>query len=689
VPACGLLILAAVCLQSSGHIDWTQPVAQPEATKTSSGQLGKTTGRELAGHLQSRSLPLYFEANEGQVATEVELLSRSKAHTLFLTHDAAVLSLRDSWVRMRFVGANQEPEVSGLEPLPRKTHYLIGNDRAKWRTHIPHYASARYGALYPGIDLAFYGNEGQFEYDFVVSPGADPSAIHIAFEGAEDLSLDESGNLVLTPAARNGIVAEAGGGGGVPESERGAPSGAPAHLTLQAPVVYQEVGGKRQPIAGSYVLLDESEVGFQVEDYDRTKVLVIDPVLTFSTYVGGEDDEMAGGIAVDGDGNAYIVGTTKSISYPMALASAPRARASLDIFVSKMNVDSATLIYTLFIGTNDEDRGIDVAVDAQGHAYITGGTYSNIFPTVNPVQPTWGGDADAFVSKLSLDGSALLYSTYLGGTDQDAGTGIALDAAGSAYVIGTANSSNFPTAHALQPDRDGTNDAFIAKLSSAGSTLTISTYLGGSETEFGAGIDVDEYGNVYVTGSTYSTDFPTANPFSSILVYGFEKAFVTKLNAAGSALVYSTYLGGSFFDKGSDIAVDGAGSAWVVGRTSSTDFPMVKPSQATLAGTKDAFVTAFSAAGQGLYSTYLDGDVSDEGQGIALDRQGNVYLTGHTNSSTFPTVRPYDGSANGMWDVFLAKLVMPLDFWVASAGPQDTAPAMAVQHLGEGPSLQK
>ena len=727
------------------------------------------------------NLELSFEANRGQTDERVAFLARGHGYSVYLTEEAsAVVSLPGQAVlNLNLPGARREPRIAGVNRLEAESHYLIGNDRENWQTHIPHYARVHYSGIYAGIDLVFYGNEGQLEYDFVVSPGADPGVIRLAVEGADDLTLDEAGNLVLSLAAGGGDgVSEAGGGGEEPEAGGGGEGpeiggggedpeagggdeasenghGAPAHLTLQAPVIYQTVEGERQPIAGSYVLLDESEVGFRIGDYDAHRELVIDPVLTFSTYLGGETTDNAFDIAVDVEGYAYITGDTRSIFFPMEPATGERVRPSEDVYVLKIDVASSTLVYTAFLGASEDETGYGIAVNSAGNAHVIGATDSSSFPVVNPVQPTSMGSTEVFVVKLTRDGSSIVYSTFLGGADIDQGHDIVLDAQGNAYLTGDTQSTDFPTIDSYQPSRRGTFDAFVAKLSPAGDTLTYSTYLGGSNYDGGAGIDIDAAGNAYVTGETASTDFPTEFPYQVLLIPPDWHAFVTKLNAAGSTLAYSTYLGGTERDSGNDIAVDSAGNAYVIGNTSSSDFPTTSEAfQTTSAGSGDAFVTKLHALGAPpVYSTYMGGSLLDRGEAIALDRQGNayvtgsaessdfptlrpfqpmfgggiydafvaaltsrgsgiyssflggeqydggwgievagegdVYVTGSTESMDFPTVRPIQGSINGTLAVFVARVVTPLDFWVAWVDLQDTLPAVAVPPLEKAPPLPR
>ena len=597
-------------------------------------------------------LPLAFEANTGQVDPEVKFLSRGNGCTLFLTASEAVLSLTQltaatsrggsrsangSVLRMKLVGANPSPEVVGLEELPGKSNYFIGNDSSRWRTNVSTYGKVEYRDVYPGVSLVYYGNGRQLEHDFVVAPGANPGRIRVAIEGADKLELDPEGDLLLHASSGD--------------------------VHLRKPIVYQETHGVRQEVAGSYILHSRNphwaEVGFEVASYDATRPLVIDPVLAYSiSYLGGADTDFGNGIAVDSAGNAYVTGSTNSTNFPTGSPFQGTNGGGSDAFVAKLNAAGSALVYSTYLGGSSNDNGYGIAVDSSGNAYVTGYTSSSNFPTASPLQrANAGGAFDAFVAKLDGSGSALIYSTYLGGRGDDGGGGIAVDAVGNAYVTGSTNSTNFPTGSIALQGANGGYDAFVAKLNAAGSALVYSTYLGGSGADHGGGIAVDSAGNAYVTGDTNSTNFPTAaRPVQLRFAGGQSDGFVAKLNAAGSALVYSTYLGGSGVDSAYGIAVDSSGNAYVTGGTNSTSFPTASPLQGANAG-YDAFVAKLDAAGSALvYSSYLGGSGIDVGHAIAVDSAGNAYVAGWTNSTNFTTVSPSQGTNGGGYDAFFAKL---------------------------------
>jgi len=594
-------------------------------------------------------LPLHFESNRGQTHKDVRFLSRGPGYSLYLTASEAVLVLgkpdRDTKrdphstqaspdakaqgesvaLRMSLVGAARKPLMSGLEEQPGKTNYFIGKDPAKWRTDVPTYAKVHYRGVYPGIDLVYYGNQRQLEYDFVVAPGADPKKIVLGFKGTDELEIDAQGDLVLHTPGGN--------------------------IRQHKPVIYQEIDGVRREIDGRYVIKSGKRVGFRLAAYDTTRPLVIDPVvIAYSSYLGGGWSDGASGIAMDADGNAYVTGGTTSPDFPTtagAFRSAFPGGFDPYVFVTKLNPSGTALVYSTYLGSGSGyNFGRGIAVDAAGNAYVTGETRSSDFPTTpGAFQSAKAGPREnAFVTKLDPTGSALVYSTYLGGSTYDTGTGIAVDADGNAYVTGNAGSANFPTTlGAFQPILGGSLDAFVTKLNPAGSALVYSTYLGGSGQENNGGIAVDAIGNAYVTGATQSANFPTtAGAFQT--TFGGGGPFVTKLDPTGSALVYSTYLGNSA--GASAIAVDANGNAYVTGGTYSTNFPTTAGAfQTTYAGgytgysTGDAFVTKLDPTGSALvYSTYLGGsDGADSGNGIAVDADGNAHVTGTTNSTNFPT----------------------------------------------------
>jgi hypothetical protein len=615
-----------------------------------------------SGHAQ---LPLHFEINRGQSAPEVTFAARGPGYGLFLTATDAVLVLsspasaraarssdplatpaalastsppvsRHTVVRMTFPGANRAPVVSGAGELPGKASYFRGRDPHAWRTNIPTYAKVTYRDLYPGVDLVYYGHDQQLEYDLVVAPEGDPNRIALQFDGVDSLAIAADGDLVLRASG--------------------------VELRQHKPVIYQEVGDSRQAVDGHYVLRDAYQVGVALGPYDQTKPLVIDPVLAFSSYLGGTRSDIGERLAVDLLGNTYLTGSTTSPDFPTTTG-APLTGDLDDVFVTKVNPEGSALVYSTYLGGTGHDRARDIAIDFAGQAYLTGFTDSADFPIANAVQPTPGGLGDAFVVKVSAGGDALVYSTYLGGSRFDTGAGLALDWRGNAYVTGTTASLNFPTVNAFQPALAGidpSTDAFVTKVSPAGTALVYSTFLGGGEPESGLAIAVNARGNAYVTGVTGSGDFPTFRPFQPVALRGVSEAFVTKFSQDGSSLVYSSNLGGNRNDAGLDIAVDLFDRAVVVGSTTSTDFPTVRPVQpvpSDTLSTFNGFVTIVNPAGSTLFlSTYVGGTSRDEITGVAVDLAGNVYVVGRTFSSDFRVVNPVQAVLGGGMDAFVAQI---------------------------------
>ncbi len=640
-------------------------------------------------------LPLSFEENRGQVDKEVGYISRGHGYMLYLTPTEAVLALRRAdagtrkgkrrWrpqrrpqsatraprsdvLRMKLKGASRSPAVTGEHVTGTQVNYFKGNDPKKWQTNVARYERVRYAQVYPGIDVVYYGQQQQLEYDFEVAPGVDAGLIALEFEGVRRVSIERrTGELVLKTAG--------------------------GEVRQRRPVTYQEVGGERREIVSRYVLRGGREVGIEVGEYDRTKPLVIDPVLTYSTYLGGTADDYGFGIAADAAGNAYVVGSTVSDDFP-TFRQYQKARGAPwvfgDAFVAKINTNAAgraSLVYSTYLGgaTKCCTGGSAIAVDSSGIIYVTGGTVSPDFPTLNPYQQTFRGDGalvgDAFLAKLNpnLSGAAsLVYSTYLGGSLDDFATGVAVDSAGHAYLTGYTHSPDFPTLHRYKAKRGG-QDAFVTKLdtnASGAAQLVYSTYLGGSRDDFSRGIAADSSGTAYVTGYTYSPDFPTLRAYQTTAVEPHDQyqhaAFVTRLdtNQAGAAsLRYSTYLSSplGFLTGGTSsayaIAADSSGNVYVTGEADSQSFPLLNQYQVECVG---AFVTRLDTNQAGAasltYSTYLCdrggvyGGVS-VGLGIALDPSGNVYVTGWTNTPDFPRLNPaqkYRG--DNSVHAFVAKL---------------------------------
>jgi len=628
--------MGAVFLLQLGPSSASSAPARPEPSAATKQQVLAAYGK----------LPLAFTENAGQTDARVRYYAQGPGFSIFFTQSKVMLALDRSHkggaaVALRFLGANRHVAIRAERPEAGRVNYLLGNDPAKWHTGLRTYERVVYHELWPGVDMVFHGQNGRLKYEFLVRPGARASEIRLAYRGTKRLSLDRAGNLLVrTPA---GVLID------------------------NRPLSYQLVAGKRVPVASKFAL-DRSNrgVGFALgRNYDRRYPLVIDPGLLYSTFLGGGSDDIGFGIAVDGGGIAYVTGSTSSADFPTTPGAFDRTYNGgfEDVFVAKLSASGAALVYATYLGGSSFDVGYGVVADAAGSAYVTGITSSSDFPTTaGAFDTTYNGGGDTFVTKLDASGAALGYSTYLGGNSVDSGesdgSGIALDGAGNAYLTGGTSSSDFPTtAGAFDTTYNGVGDAFVTKLNASGAALSYSTYLGGSSYDVGLRVAV-EAGSAYLTGQTNSADLPTTAGAFDQTFNGAADAFVTKLDASGAALGYSTYLGGSNYDLGADLAVDDAGKAYLTGQTGSADFPTSAGAfDTTLGGDYDAFVTKLDESGAALgYSTYLGGSSSDRGGGIALDGAGNAHLTGGTSSVDFPTTAgAFDTTLDGD-DAFVTKL---------------------------------
>jgi len=660
--------------------------AQGQVTGSPAGRVGKKVSLvETYG-----KLPLAFEANQGQASPEVKFLSSGGGYHLSLTPTAAVLDLNDgaqkrpaalaaktpispgpetpafdltrspvtpsmksTELRLKLVGGNVKTEIIGQDELPGKSHYFLGNDPKKWCTNVRQFAKVRYQNVYPGVDLVYYGHQRELEYDFVLQPGADPQRIRLGIDGARNLRF-EGRDVVLTTAVGD--------------------------VYMRSPRLYQEQNGKQREVRGGYVIQGKNQLAFRVGSYDRKQALVIDPILAYSTFVN--TDGGLYGVALDPAANAYVVGLTPF-------------QGIRNLVITKINADGSSVLYQTYLGGSGDEYDPSITVDAAGNAYVTGQTASVDFPIQNALQTSNHGDYDAFVTKIGADGKTLVYSTYLGGSAYDAALGIAVDGTGNVYVVGTTGSTDFPTVNALQSTALGQGDAFVTKINATGSAFVYSTYLSGSDLDYASGVVADTAGNAYVIGATGSKDFPTANALQPY--HGGRDAFLSKINASGSAFIYSTFLGGSGEEDTGAVAVDSANNVYLVGSTTSTDFPTVNPIQATNSGGYDVFVAKINAGGNALvYSSYLGGSGNDraytvgigggENAGIAVDQAGNLHIAGITDSSDFPVLKAIQPTNGGGDDAFIAEIDAGGDALVYSTylggDLQETGAGLAVDSLG-------
>ncbi|MGD0252081.1 MAG: SBBP repeat-containing protein [Verrucomicrobiota bacterium] len=712
-------------------------------------------------------MPLYFEANRGQADHLVQFLAHGRDSQFLVSPVEAQIVLRKeavgpATVRMQFMGANPRAQIRGDAPLSGKVNYLVGNDPAQWHVGVPIFAKVRVEEIYPGIGLVYYGNQQQLEYDFEVAPGADPGAIKIHFDGPDKIAVNAQGEMILTLSG--------------------------GEIRQPKPVIYQMANGARREISGGYRLLDGHIVAFIVGSYDHNLPLVIDPILSYSTYfggnygetawavaintndgsiymagqtfstqftnwpvppgayqttnhggtltgdafvarfgnlgtnliyftyLGGSADDLASSIAVDGQGNAFVTGFTDSPDFPTNNAIPGYAHIGgsygksfgsypIDAFVAELNSGGSNLMFSTYLGGSGMDGGNGIALDSSGNIYVTGYTYSTNFPVKSPVPYKLTGttnlylnrlactnsvyfNANAFIAKIVLapGSNSLVYSTYFGGNNFDVGEGIAVDNLNQVYVTGFTASTNFPNTNAFQMYLNGslTNqssayDAFVAKFDSTGTNLLYSTFLGGTNNDVAYSIAADNNGAAYVTGWTVSTNFPNTvtnsnlyNGLTNNFYYGYNittNAFLTKItNGVHPGIAYSTVFGGTMFniDIGYGVALDPAGNAFVVGSTTSTNFPCYPTNnvgflRTTNSGGNDVFVIAFNTNATALfYSALLGGASDDFGYGIAVDPLGNAYIVGQTLSTNFPTLDAPQTTRNGTNDAFLAKILLTI-----------------------------
>jgi hypothetical protein len=598
--------------------------------------------------ISASTLPLSFVENRGQWDERVRFRARQRGMTVFFTQDAFVLDLeqetRGAAVFLSFESCSRAAVVEGITQLPGCFNYFRGGDPSRWRTGVRSYAAVGYRGLYPGVDLLVSEHDGRLEYDLHLEPGADLEHVVVRCAGADALRLGEDGSLVLTTAA--------------------------GPVEQPKPTTYQiERTGARRPIDCSYRLLGEGRFGFEVVGRERDLPLVIDPGLVYSTFLGGSENELARAVALDDSGAAVVCGETESKNFPTKPGAYDRTfNGDEDAFVTKFDPAGSTLLYSTFLGGKKGDYAYALALDAAGNAVVTGATESSDFPTTHGAFDTKfnGGKNDVFVAKLDATGSALIYSTFLGGSDDggaedEQALALALDDRGDAFVSGYTYSADFPTTPgAYDRTLDGEYDSFVSKLDPTGSTLLYSTFLGGSnERDYVYGIGVDREGAAVVGGYTDAADFPTTPGAFDTRFSGASDAFVTKLDPAGRTLLYSTFLGGSADDAILALALDESGAAVIGGFTNSDDFPTTKGAYDRThgEGSFDGFVTKLSATGSLVYSTFLGGAYIDQVNALALDASGAPVVAGITYSIDFPTTSDtQDDTYNGSYDAFVAKL---------------------------------
>jgi len=617
-----------------------------------------------------------FEPNVGQTDTRVKYLAHSAHSTLWLLPDEAVLESaaradrKSAVLKLRFRDANAAPRLEAEERRTGVSNYFIGRDPNNWHTGIPQFGKVRYHDVYPGIDIVFYGNSTELEYDFVVSAGADPSRIKLDFEGVDSLRADDSGDLVVNVA---GI-----------------------EMRSRKPRIYQKTAAGEEGVNGRYVLTGKKSAGFAIDTYDRGRALVVDPILSYASFMGGEGTDVASAMAMDAQGNVYLTGSTNSSQFPTKAALYPGLKNATNVaFIAKFNPAASgaeSLIFSTYLGGDDSDEAFGLALDKNNNIYVTGRTLSNNFPLKNAFQTSFdqtlnckdsGGNAatcdHSFVTELAANGKSLIYSSYIGGTNQDEAFAIAVDGGGNAYITGQTFSTDFPTAGSpYQSKIKSAPDVFLSVVAAGGTSLSYSTYFGGSKTETPVSIAVTPAGTAYIVGTTRSSDLPTtSNALQGKPNGGPGDSFIAGFNPKNGgtgSLTYSSYLGGK---NGSTVAnavaLDAAGVVYITGATNADDYPVSQNAYASkysgslsaggIAGLGDAFVTKLdtssSGSGQVVYSTFYGGALDDDGLALAVDPQGRITVAGQTNSLALPVTgdafQKFDAGPSPTPQGFLAR----------------------------------
>lgn len=636
--------------------------------------------RALPATLTVPLRPVAFEPNVGQTDTSVKYLAHSAQSTLWLTEKGAVLETaagrgRQSGkvvLNLRFAGANPAPQLEAEEPRTGVSNYFLGRDPHRWRTGVPQFGKVRYRNVYPGIDAVFYGNASELEYDFVVQPGADPAKIRLAFDGADRIRADAAGDLVVTVGS--------------------------VEIHSRKPRIYQEAKNGGQEVSGRYTVLGKRRAGFAIDGYDPARPLVVDPVLSYASFLGGNGSDTVNAMTMDAQGYVYLAGSTNSGNFPRKNAIYPGVSNAEDVaFVSKFNLAASgadSLVYSTFLGGNTSDEAFGIALDSSGNVYVTGRTLSTDFPLKNAFQTSFStatnctnaaGTATAclhsFITEIAANEKALVYSSYLGGSNQDEAFAIGVDSAGNAYVTGQTTSTDFPTAGSpYQSSQKGTANAFVCKVAPQGTSLAYSTYFGGTDIDTATTMAVAPSGTVYIAGTASSTDLPTtSNAYQGAQSGGPGDSFFAVFNlsqSGSSSLTYSTYFGAKDGTTTiNDITVDAAGVIYLTGGTNADDFPVssgafrskyagsYSPDSDGVPGVGDAFITKLNTSASGsaqlVYSTFLGGAFDDQGFGIAVDSLGHITVAGQTNSYGFPVtgdaIQGFDAGPSPTNQGFIAR----------------------------------
>jgi len=612
-----------------------------------------------SGHNQ----PIFFTENAGQWDSNVLFRATEGNATVWLTGDGILYALSRHVGQppeqasesgdvlrsehlvfgVKFIGSNPRSEVYGVSEKDFYHNYFLGNDPTQWKTSVPNYDTIVYHELYPGIDMKYYGKPDGIEYTFTVAPGSDPSAIKLRYEGVESVRIDKDGRLLLSTVWGT--------------------------LEETIPAVYQVTNGKRVDVGASYRIEDDGSIGFRVDsDYKSDAILVIDPELTFSSYLGGTGAQYPSDIKEDSQGNIVIMGHTRSVDFPITVGAYQETFAGgvFDVFITKVSRLTNQIIYSTFLGGSGRDEEPKMDFGPQEDVYITGRTYSDDFPLVNPLQATLNGTDDSYVLKMNPTCDQLLYSTFLGGSKEEDWSRIAVDTAGYICVSGITTSSDFPTVNPYSSELNGGQfDGFVTKYYPAGDAMVYSTYIGGRQDEELECMGVTKDGEVVVAGLTHSDDYPMVNSLYPCLINpdALIDAIITKFSSDGSYLIFSTYISGTQDEWFEDLVLDDDGNIYVVGGMETTDFEIVnsfQPDHCPIAPeTKgsDMFVAGVSAAGdEVLFAGFLCGSYDDYGTSIDLGPDGSIYVTGVAESNDFTLASPIDATFDGESDMVLARI---------------------------------
>ncbi len=592
-------------------------------------------GADVSQQVNWANTPLYFVKNAGQFDPGIKytvnvpgfnLILRSDSVAFFVSGTDASDNPAERISVMNFIGSRRDVRIESGTLTDYKENYFLSKNPQSWRTDVPAYLDVFYRGIYKGVDVRVYGNGTQVEYDWIVAPGADPSEINYSFSDIKDVSISETGDLIMDEG----------------------------RFTHKAPVAYQVIDGSKVFVEAEYVVR-YGVISYKLGEYRKDLELIIDPiVIRFSTYFGGTSVEYGYDNAIDESGAVYITGRTRSTNMPVENPYQATRSGNYDVFVTKFSSNGRSLVYSTYIGGGGEDRGYGIDVDSNGYAYVAGYTASNNFPTQNAVDGTRNG-TDGFVLKLSPAGNSLVFSTYHGGTNTDWVEGIVTDGQGGAYVTGRTNSTNFPTVNAYQGTRGGNYDLFLARFRADG-TIRFSTYYGGNGSEYGYGVATGRNGQPVISGFTNSANFPTtANAYQQSRAGSYD-AIIAKFNSTGDTLIFAGYLGGTGDDRCTGVAVDMDSNIYITGETRSSNFPMVNAYQATRSGSRDAYIAKLSSDGsQLLYSTYFGGTNNEYPMAITTYLRQPI-VAGYTDSTNMPTVNAYQAARAGSYDYFILML---------------------------------